>query len=146
MSPDDAIARLNIVLSHAWMIRTFLKHAEEIQDSEEMLEVPRTLYDAIRAVEPAFQRGDRADYLRRLKGKLPKLRKASDYFQASFRAFSPHTNFEMAALSLRGVVQQMEEILDALNWDEVRSLPVPESGTGESSPPDPLDDIEIPEV
>ena len=86
MTPEEAVARLNTVLAHAWMIRTFLKHADEIQESEEMLDVPRTLYDSIRAVEPAFQRGDLADYLRRLKGKLSKLRRASDYFTANFKA------------------------------------------------------------
>jgi hypothetical protein len=114
MTPEDAVNRLNMVLAHAWMVRTFLKHADEIQESEEMLDVPRTLYDSIRAVEPAFQRGDTADYLRRLKGKLPKLRRAADYFAAHFKEFSPHTNFEMAALSLLGVVRHMEEIFAAV--------------------------------
>jgi hypothetical protein len=114
MTPDEAVQRLNTVLAHAWMIRTFLKHADEIQESEEMLEVPRTLYDSIRAVEPAFERGDNADYLRRLKGKLPKIRRVADSFNAQFREFSPHTNFEMAALSLLGVVRQMEEIFASI--------------------------------
>jgi hypothetical protein len=114
MTPEDAVQRLNVVLAHAWMIRTFLKHADEIQENEDMLDVPRTLYDSIRAVEPAFQRSDVADYLRRLKGKLPKIRRAADYFNAHFREFSAHTNFEMAALSLLGVVRQMEEIFAAV--------------------------------
>jgi hypothetical protein len=140
MSPDEAVARLNTVLAHAWMIRTFLKHADEIQESEEMLDVPRTLYDSIRAVEPAFQRGDLADYLRRLKGKLPKLRRAADYFAAHFKEFSPHTNFEMAAASLGGVVRQLEEVFAAVDWEAVKALP-------KSAPPtDPLDGIDIPEV
>ena len=30
MSPEQAMERLNLVLAHAWMVRTFLKHAEEI--------------------------------------------------------------------------------------------------------------------
>jgi hypothetical protein len=114
MSPEEAVTRLNTVLAHAWMIRTFLKHADEIQESEEMLDVPRTLYDSIRAVEPAFQRGDTSDYLRRLKGKLVKIRRAAEYFNIHFKDFSPHTNFEMAAASLLGVVKQMEEIFAAL--------------------------------
>jgi hypothetical protein len=141
MTPHEAVARLNTALAHAWMVRTFLKHADEIQASEAMLDVPRTLYDSIRAVEPAFQRGDVADFLRRLKGKLPKLRKAADYFAAHFREFSPHTNFEMASASLRGVVWQMEEVFAAVNWDEVNVLAV-----SRPPPADPLDDIEIPEV
>lgn len=110
MTPEEAVARLNQILAHAWMVRTFLKHADEIQGSGEMLAVPRTLYDGIRAVEPAFQRGDLPTYLRRLKGKLPKFRKVAEYYAAHFREFSPHTNFEMAALSLHGVVRAMEEV------------------------------------
>jgi hypothetical protein len=118
MTPQQAVERLNTVLAHAWMVRTFLKHADEIQEDEGMLDVPRTLYDSIRAVEPAFQRGDAAEYLRRLKGKLPKVRRAAEHFSAHFREFSPHTNFEMAALSLLGVVRQMEEIFAQVTADE----------------------------
>ena len=59
MSPEDAMERLNGILAHAWMVRTFLKHADEIQEDEGMLDVPRTLYDSIRAVEPAFERARR---------------------------------------------------------------------------------------
>ncbi len=115
MSPEEAVHRLNTILAHAWMIRTFLKHADEIQESEEMLDVPRTLYDSIRAVEPAFQRGDTADYIRRLKGKLPKIRRAAVYFQEHFKEISPHTNFEMAALSLTGIVGHLEEIFASID-------------------------------
>ena len=110
MTPEQAMDRLNLVLAHAWMVRTFLKHAEEIQDDQDMLDVPRTLYDSIRATEPAYQRRDAAEFLRKLKGKLSKFRKAAEYYNAHFRDFSPHTNFEMAGLSLTGVVKEMEEI------------------------------------
>src|SRR5437764_13156405 len=149
MTPEDAVKRLNTVLAHAWMIRTFLKHADEIQASEDMLDVPRTLYDSIRAAEPALQRGDLADFLRRLKGKLPKLRKAADYFAAHFKEFSPHTNFEMAAASLLGVVKGMEEIFAAVDWNEVAVLIKARAEASRDEPArsqDPLDDIEIPEV
>ncbi|HJZ58395.1 MAG TPA: hypothetical protein VKE74_25865 [Gemmataceae bacterium] len=145
MSPQEAVERLNTVLAHAWMVRTFLKHADEIQQDEDMLDVPRTLYDSIRAVEPAFARGDTADYLRRLKGKLPKIRRAAEHFHAHFKEFSPHTNFEMAAASLLGVVKQMEEIFAAVNWDEVNAL-LRNRPAKPEMPADPLDDIDIPEV
>ena len=148
MTPEEAVERLTAILAHAWMVRTFLKHADEIQENEDMLDVPRTLYDSIRAVEPAFQRADHADYLRRLKGKLPKLRRAAEHFAAHFREFSPHTNFEMAAASLSGVVRQMEEIFTAVDWAAVNALAKanPDRKVGGESPVDPLDDIEIPEV
>ena len=149
MSPAEAVDRLNTILAHAWMVRTFLKHADEIQDDEAMLEVPRTLYDGIRAVEPARERGDVADYLRRLKGKLPKFRRAADHFHSQHKQFSAHTNFEMVAASLLGVVRGMEEVFAAVNWDEVRALPMPTERGAEAPRPsdrDPLDDLDIPEV
>ena len=133
MTPEAAVARLNQILAHAWMVRTFLKHADEIQGNEEMLAVPRTLYDGIRAVEPAYQRGDVHTFLRRLKGKLPKFRKAAEYYTAHFKEFSPHTNFEMAALSLQGVVRAMEEIFANV------AIPPPTT-------PEPDEDLEIPDV
>lgn len=115
MTPEQAMERLNIILAHAWMVRNFLKHAEEVEGDEEMLGVHRMIYDVIRAVEPAFQKHDAAEYIHRLRGKLPKLRKVADYFSAEFRRVSDHTNFEMAARSLTGCVCQLEEILDSVN-------------------------------
>ena len=128
MAPAEAVERLNTLLAHLWMVRTFLKHADDIQDDDELLDVPRTLYDSIRAVEPAFQRGDTKDYLRRLKGKLPKLRKLAEFFAREYKRASVHTNFEMAALSLAGAVRQMEEVFAAIEPDEPASAPGPPLG------------------
>ena len=133
MTAVEAMERINVVLAHAWMVRTFLKHADEVQEDEGMLDVPRTLYDSIRAVEPAFQRGDTAEYLRRLRGKLPKIRRAAEHFRAHFREFSPHTNYEMAALSLLGVVRHMEEIFAQLKADEGKTTEAGEVERPESS-------------
>jgi hypothetical protein len=111
MSPDEAMERLNVILAHAWMVRNFVKHADEVQDDEEFLEVHRVIFDAIRAVEPSYQRKDAKEYLRRLGGKLPKLRRAAEFFAREHRRVSDHTNFQMAALSLTGCVRHIEEIL-----------------------------------
>jgi len=111
MTPEEAIERINTTLAHAWMVRNFLKHAEEIQDDEEMLDVHRMIFDYIRAVEPSYQRKDAAEYLRRAEGKLPKLRRAAEYFAREYQRFSTHTNFEMAAASLLGCVREIEEAL-----------------------------------
>jgi hypothetical protein len=115
VSPEEAVERLKVVLAHAWMVRTFLKHADEIQDDEELLDVPRTVFDYTRAVEPAYQRKDVKDYLHRIRGKLPKLRRAAELFAREFRRASDHTNFQMASLSLTGCVRQIEEILAAID-------------------------------
>jgi hypothetical protein len=114
MSPEEAVERLNVVLAHAWMVRTFLKHADEIQDDPDLLDVPRTIFDYCRAVEPSRERGDFKTYLHLIRGKLPRLRRAAELFAREFRRVSDHTNFQMASLSLTGCVRQVEEVLAAL--------------------------------
>jgi hypothetical protein len=111
MTPECAMERINLLTSHAWMVRQFLKHADEVQDDEEMLEVHRMIYDYLRALEPSYQRRDAVEYLRRARGKLSKLRKVAEFFAENYRRASDHTNFQMAAASLRFVVQQIEEVL-----------------------------------
>jgi hypothetical protein len=128
MSPEEAVRRLDVVLAHAWMVRTFLKHAEEVQEDEEFLEVPRTVFDYCRAVEPARQRGDVKDYLHRIRGKLPKLRRVAEFFAREHRRVSDHTNYQMAAQSLSGCVKEIEEVLAA--------LPRP-GGAAQATPPNP---------
>ncbi len=111
MTAPDAMERINLILAHAWMVRQFLKHADEVQDDEEMLDVHRMIFDYTRALEPSYQRRDAAEYLRRARGKLSKLRKVAEFFHESYRRVSDHTNFQMAAVSLKFVVQQIEEVL-----------------------------------
>src|SRR5215208_8312814 len=119
MSPADAAERLNVVLAHLWMVRTYLKHADEVVNDEELIEVPRLLYDSIRAVELAYLKGDHATYLRRLKGKLPKLRKGAELFAREYKRVSAHTNFEMASISLSGAVRQMEDVFAAIRSEPI---------------------------
>ncbi len=129
MSPEEAVGRLEGILAHLWMVRTFLKHAEEVQEDADLLDVPRTVFDFVRATEPAAQRGDHKDYLHRIKGKLHRLRRAAELFAAEYRRISDHTNFEMAARSLTACVRQIEEVLAAL----------PPAASPASPPPDPVD-------
>jgi hypothetical protein len=116
VTATEAVERLQGVLAHLWMVRTFLKHADEIQDDEELLDVPRTLFDFIRATEPAAQRGDTKEYLHRIKGKLSKLRRAAEVLEREYRRVSTHTNFEMAVLSLRESLRRIEEIVAAVQF------------------------------
>ena len=111
MSPEEAMERLNTVMAHAWMVRNFLKHADEVQDDEEMLEVHRMIFDYIRALEPSYLRHDAKEYLHRARGKLSKLQKVAEYFAQDYGRVSSHTNFEMAARSLSGCVKEIEDIL-----------------------------------
>ena len=65
MTPETAMDRINTLLAHAWMVCAFLKHADEVQEDAEMMEVHRMIFDYCRAVEPAYQRRDAAEYLHR---------------------------------------------------------------------------------
>ena len=129
MSPEEAMARINDLLAHAWMVRTFLKHADEIQENEEMLEVPRTLFDYCRAVEPSHARGDASEYVRRAKGKLSKLRKVVEYYAANYRSVSDHTNYQMVDVSLRTMFRDLEAALGSVVKDGGRSEPPESPGT-----------------
>jgi hypothetical protein len=82
-----------------------------VQEDADMLDVHRMIYDYTRAVEPSLQRRDAAEYLRRARGKLSKLKKVAEFFQADYERVSSHTNFQMAAISLTFVVQQIEDVL-----------------------------------
>lgn len=142
MTPAAAVERLNVILAHAWMVRRFLKHAEEIEDDEELIDVHRTVYDYIRATEPSFQRCDHAEYLRRIRGKLSKLRAAAATLEREYRRVSDHTNFQMAALSLSGCVKQIEEVLSAVESRPAGSTspapaaaPPPSASPGAADPP-----------
>lgn len=117
MTPAEAMERINVLCAHAWMVRTYLKHADEIQEDEEFLEVPRMIFDFVRALEPSYQRQDVKEYLLRASGKLSKLRRVAEFFAKEHKRISSHTNFEMAALSLTGCVRQIEEIVAALKAD-----------------------------
>src|SRR6266851_6546830 len=90
----EAMIRMNTILAHAWMVRAFLKHADEIKEDEEMLEVHRMIFDYIRALEPSYQRQDSKEYLHRARGKLPKLKRAAEFFAGNYGRVSDHTNFE----------------------------------------------------
>jgi hypothetical protein len=115
MTHEQAVERLQVTLAHLWMVRTFLKHADEVQEDEELVEIPRTVFDYVRAAEPAFQRGDTKEYLHRIRGKLPKLRRVAELLASEYPHVSDHTNYQMAARSLSGCVREIEEVLGQLD-------------------------------
>jgi hypothetical protein len=115
MAPEEVMRRLNVINAHLWMVRRFLKHAEELEQAPHLHEVHRQIFDYVRALEPSWQRQDAQEYLRRARGKLPKLKRVAELLASSYRQVSDHTNFEMAAVSLMGCVEQIEELLNAVS-------------------------------
>jgi len=114
MTSEMAMERVHAILAHAWMVRAFLKHAEEIQDEPDFLEVHRVIFDYIRALEPSYERRDIKEFLRRAGGKLPKLRRVCDFLSSEHPRISDHTNFQMAAASLKTCVQEIAGALAAV--------------------------------
>lgn len=113
MSPTDAMRRIDTLLAHVWMVRTFLKHSPEAEDDEELREVVRVLYDYNLAVGPAWKEQNAEEYLKLAKKKFSKLRQAAADFAAMQPEVSSHTNFQMAAVSLTAAVNEIGQMLDA---------------------------------
>ena len=103
--------RIDVLLSHVWMVRTFVKHSEEAEDDEELMDVVRALYDYNLAVGPAWADANAAEYLKAARKKYGKLKQAAEQFEALRPQVSDHTNFKMAAASLNAAVQEIGEVL-----------------------------------
>lgn len=111
MSPVDAMRRIDALLSHVWVVRTFLKHSEEAAEDDDLMEIVRTLYDGLLALGPAWQAQDADAYLKLLRKKLPKLQHAAAEFARLQPEISVHTNFKMAVLSLQTALQDVASVL-----------------------------------
>jgi hypothetical protein len=114
LTPAEAMARINTIVAHAWMVRTFLKHAPEVEDDVERMEIPRAIFDFARAVEVRFTEQNADAYLKMVRKKLGKLRDAAVRFAADQPNISNHTNFQQGAVSLTGCVLAIQEVLDSL--------------------------------
>ncbi len=103
---------LDDVLSHVWMVRTFLKHSEEAEEDDELCEVHRDLYDYMLALGQPLTDGDAKKYLKVAKRKLKRLKRATELFTEIQPEISSHTNFKMAAQSLRLATAAVIELLE----------------------------------
>jgi hypothetical protein len=113
MAPDDAMRRIDALLSHVWVVRTFVKHSEEAEDDDELMEVVRTLYDYCLALGPALNAQDSGEYLKLAGKKYGHLRDATVRFAELQPLVSDHTNFKMAVRSLTTAVDEIGQILSA---------------------------------
>ena len=112
MTPEDAMLRVDALFSHVWMVRTFLKHSEEAEESEELIEIYRTLYDVMHALGGPWKARDAAAYLKIARKKIGKLQRAAEQFATIQPDISGHTNFQMAAVSLSHAVSEITQVLD----------------------------------
>ncbi len=105
----EIVDRCQIVLAHAWMVRTFVKHSEEAEDFPDLMGVVRAVFDTARALETRV--GDPRGYLRMLSKKIGKLRRAAEEFRGYAAEASTHTNFEQAVISIDACVEEFEQLL-----------------------------------
>ncbi len=103
------VNRSQKVMAHAWMVRTFIKHSDEVEDFPELNEMARTLFDAFRAVET--QVADPVSYFRTVRKKIAKLRLAAEQFEKDAWHASTHTNFQQAVVSAKFVGEQLLELV-----------------------------------
>lgn len=112
MSAEDTMRRIDALLSHVWVVRTFVKHSEEAEDDDELMEVVRTLYDYSLALGPAWNAGDADAYLKLARKKYGQLRAATQRFAELQPQVSDHTNFKMAVRSLTTALDDIGKILE----------------------------------
>ena len=104
------VARCQRVMSHAWMVRTFVKHSDEMEDFPELMGITRSVFDLSLALEPRL--GDPPAYFKMLHKKLSKLHQAAEQFAVDAPKASAHTNFVQAVISIRTCVADLQQMLE----------------------------------
>lgn len=106
---QELVATFQKTMAHAWMVRTFIKHCDEVDDYPELMGIVRAVFDMSRAIE---SKADEPDvYFRFVRKKLGKLRKAAEQFKDDAWKASTHTNFQQAVMSVIYATEQMEGLL-----------------------------------
>ena len=108
---EELVAQSQNVFAHAWMVRTFVKHSDEVEDFPELMGIARTVFDSAMALESRLD--DPEAYFRMLEKKLGKLRAAADQFRQDAPIASAHTNFQQAVISMDACIQEWTRLLSA---------------------------------
>ena len=139
-TPTELVTRSQIVLAHAWMVRTFVKHSTEVEDFPELMGIVRAVFDLSRAVEPRV--GEPVEYFKMLDKKLPELHRAVEKFAVDAPLASTHTNFAQAVISIRASTEELAGLLvEGLRQTTTVKVPIsitkpiPKSALGQGSPP-----------
>jgi len=113
MTSAEKMERIEQLLTHVWMVRTFLKHAEESEEDEDLQKVHRMLYDYMHALGEFWQQRNVEGYLQQASRKWHRLRSATDSFAELQAEISTHMNFQMARKSLETAVDQIGRLLES---------------------------------
>ena len=112
MNDRERMHAIDVQFSHVWMVRTFLKHSDEVEEDQELARLHRVLYDVMLAVGPALSSGDAATYLKQTNKKIGRLHHATVQFRELQPEISTHTNFQMDVQSLTAAVAEVRRLLD----------------------------------
>jgi len=108
-TPEQTVAAIQRVMAHAWMVRTFIKHGDEVEDFPELMGIVRSVFDTSRALETRVN--DPAAYLKMLSKKLGKLKAATKQFREDAYEASTHTNFQQAVISMETCCDSLDLLL-----------------------------------
>ena len=109
-TPQEIIERCERVMSHAWMVRTFIKHCEEVEEFPELMNMARSIFDVSRALETRID--DPTGYFRMLRKKLGRFGRAVEQFRTDAAVASEHMNFRQAVVSIDSCVMELREWAD----------------------------------
>ena len=138
LSPAEAVARCQVIFAHAWMVRTFVKHSDIVEDFPELMQIVRTVFDTSRALESKVDSPN--EYLTTLRKKIGKLRVAAEQFHNDAPIASDHTNFRQAVISMDGCLTELEAILKSFPPPAPPPIPVKfQAGVMPRSAGDPSD-------
>lgn len=112
MAADEAtVERCQNIMAHAWMVRTFIKHSEEVEDFPELMMLARAIFDTAMALETRL--GDPEKYMKMLAKKIGRLKKGADKFRVDAPLASTHTNFKQAVISIDFCIAELGELLES---------------------------------
>ncbi len=110
-SLEELVQKSQKIFAHAWMVRTFIKHCDEVEDFPELMGMARSVFDSAMALESRVN--DPPGYFRMLEKKIGKLKKAADQFRIDAPEASSHTNFQQAVISIDACIEEWETLLAA---------------------------------
>ncbi|MDB4743548.1 amidohydrolase [Planctomicrobium sp.] len=97
-------------MAHAWVVRAFVRHSDEIEDFPELTLICRAIFDLSRALETRVD--DPVGYFKMLNKKLGKYRVAISEYAKNVPDISTHTNFSQSVISMQSGLRELNLTLE----------------------------------
>lgn len=106
----DCVQYCQEQMAHAWVVRAFIRHSDEVEDFPELSLICRAIFDLSRALETRVD--DPIGYFKMLNKKLGKYRIAIEEFGQQVPEISTHTNFSQSVISMQSGLRALSLTLD----------------------------------